>query len=56
MYVVLLTEMFTHVSAFWVVMCYMLMYSDFIFTGLHEDSVLFALMEIMLLADDHSTF
>jgi len=29
-YVVLLTEMFTYVSAFWVVTYYMFMYSDFI--------------------------
>jgi len=48
--------MFTHVSAFWVVMCYMFMYSDFIFTALHEDNILFALMEIVLLADDHCAF
>jgi len=34
----------------------MFMYSGFIFTGLYEDSVSFALMEIVLLADDHCAF
>lgn len=37
-------------------MCYMFMFSDFVFTELNRDSVLLALMEITLLADDSCTF